>query len=143
MRQKEDVVTTDHSGKMLRELERKANEYASKATQLSTMLEQAEQFLQEMPGKIKIEVSEDNSPYTLEFFRHQTDGWRLWYGVDQEGSFVTDASVTEKAAAAKLLPELVNQLVSLQTQRLSQVEDALEALNTIPFLRSSGEDGGK
>jgi len=138
-------VSDEYARKVLREMENNAELYAKKATELSDMLERAEAFLREMPGKVDIIVVGDGGPDwdKLEFTRNQSDGWRLWYGPDDEkGAWVTEASVEIKASAAKLLPLLVQRLMDTQTSKLSEVECGLEALSQVPFLKPP-VDGGK
>ncbi len=132
----------DQSQKLLRELEEKARLYAQKSTKMSNQLEEAEQFLQAMPGKMLIAVVGNRHWDKLEFCR-KSDEWRLFYGTEAEGAWVTEASVDIKAKAARLLPELVIKLLKTQTENLTAVEKGLEALSAIPFLKGSGQGGEK
>lgn len=130
-------MPNQQSEKMLRELNRKAKEFAEKSTRLSNQLEEAEAFLQEMPGKLEVSVGEGWGQ--LSFSRCQS-GWRLWYGSEQDGELVTEASVETKAHAASLLPELVNRLFAVVSERLEQVDAGLTALKDVPFLDNESED---
>jgi hypothetical protein len=122
----------------VRSLREKSSNYAVKATLLSQSLEAAESFLQQIPGKLEVSVGE--GCHTLRFIKHSSLGWKLWYGDDSEGVFVTSASVEIKAQAAKLLPELLELLVESINGKLEAVDAGLEALKKIPFLEISGAD---
>ena len=123
-------------------MERKAKLYAAKSTQLSNQLEQAEQFLEQMPGKMQISVTGSSKWDVLEFCR-KGEGWGLYYGVEEDGSWVTEAPVQVKAAAAKLLPELVERLITTQADKLSEVEIGLDALSGLPFLIAEDQGGAQ
>ncbi len=120
----------------VRTLRNKSNNYALKTTKLSQSLEAAEAFLQEIPGKIEVSVGEGWEK--LDFVRHSALGWKLWYGSDEEGCWVTNAPVEIKAKAATLLPESLDTLVDSITGKLEAVEAGLEALKRIPFLDVEG-----
>jgi len=123
-------------GKMLRVLKHNATEYAEKATRLSNLLDEAETFFQEMPGKMEVAVDQGNRRLKLE--RWNSD-WRLLYSEDQRVDLVTEATVDVKAMAAQLLPELVDRLASTVSQRLIDVDAGLEALRRVPFLNDPQE----
>ena len=120
------------SEKMLRALGERAKEYAAKSTKLSNMLEEAETFLQKMPSKLEAKVGD------LSFVRSQ-DGWRLWFGPDEYGDWVTESPVSVKAKAAILLPALVNQILGDMSERLDEVDAGLIALNSLPFVSSEDD----
>lgn len=131
-------MPNQQSETMLRELNRKAKEYGEKATLLSNLLEEAEAFLNELPSKMHVSVGEGDNQLT--FVRWESSDWRLWYGDDQEGSLVTDAPVELKAKAARMLPQLVDVLFASVSERLSVVNEGLDALKQVPFLRFGKED---
>jgi hypothetical protein len=122
----------------VRTLRDRSSKYATRATLLSQSLEAAESFLQQIPGKIEVSVGEGWNK--LEFMKRSSLGWKLWYGDDQEGCFVTNASVEIKAEAAKLLPKLLEVLVESITGKLEAVDAGLESLKKIPFLEIEGAD---
>ena len=139
----EDDLTADN---FIRKMKMQSEEFAKKSTQLSKMLEQAEHFLQHMPGKFRVFVGK--APDSLSFERRHND-WKLFYGHEpeliNEGEYllhplhaVTSASVTTKAKAAILLPELFETIVTTSASQLSSVDKGLKALQTIPFLKGDG-----
>ena len=135
-------MPNDKQKKVLREMEQKAKLYAAKSTQLSNQLEEAEQFLQQMPGKMQLTVMGNRPEDVLEFCR-VSDEWRLYYGVGEDGAWVTESTVQIKAAAARLLPFLVKKLMATQTDNLAKVETGLEALSGLPFLSDKNEGGAE
>lgn len=133
---------------LLSDVNRKAEQYASKASQLSDLLEEAETFLQEMPGKIQTEAQGECGALA---FRKGPAAWRLYWreGCDyfdessgEDWVLVTDASVVVKSLAAQVLPMLVERIFTTQEERLEEVEKALQCLATVPFLSvKPGKEG--
>ena len=129
------------SQKLLRELKKKNEVYAQKSTQLSELLDEAERFLNGLSAKMSISVAE--SDWDRLVFMRSAVGWKLWYGSGDEGSWVTEGSVSVKAAAAQLLPELFDRLVSTQDEKLGEVEIALKALSSLPYLKADRTGGAQ
>jgi hypothetical protein len=125
--------------KLLQELQSQSILYSQKATLLSKLLEQAEQFLRQMPGKIAIRTESSNSSYDLGFAK-EGGIWRLelWRfeddGMNSKIIPVTQANILQKATAATLLPELYERLKSTFTQGQAEIDRGLESLKDLPFL---------
>lgn len=123
--------------KVLEELEEQSRLYSQKATLLSNLLEQAEQFLREMPGKVAIQTGLPHRDFDLAFIKMGGD-WRLVF-VEYEGETpklvpVVQATILQKAEAAKLLPELYGLLVDKLTEGQAEIDRGLESLKDLPFL---------
>ncbi|WP_437194444.1 hypothetical protein [Planctomicrobium sp. SH527] len=126
--------------KILRLLTQNAAEIAEKATRLSDQLELVENILRELPGKFEVEVGESNGPSgSLSLARHSND-WHLIYSTYQDSYRVTSSSVSIKAAAAILVPELLATLSQKSEERLEQINAGLNALDSLPFLQDRVED---
>ena len=134
-------MINNRAAEILLEMRQKSDRYAEKSTRLSELLERAECFLNELPGKVEITIADTKG--FLHFKRCQ-GAWQLQYEADNtsfNNTFnVTEAPVHIKAAAAKLLPELIDTLLQVISERVSEVDAGLEALDTIEFLRDS--EGG-
>ena len=137
-------MPNEHSEKLLRDLKRKTKLYAEKTTQLSNMLEEVVEFLRQIPGKTEVIVR--HSDYDkLEFIR-RGDEWDLWFGPEEVhigGGWVTSSSVTIKAAAAKMLPELFEKLLGEQSSHLLEVEKGLNALQSLPLFGEEPQGGAE
>ncbi|ADB15349.1 hypothetical protein Psta_0663 [Pirellula staleyi DSM 6068] len=121
----------------LRSLQDSTEEFASKATALSNRLMEVEQFLQQLPSKMPVEVSLGDNVLS---FKRWGGSWRLTFGVHHEECGVIDAPIGIKSTAAQLLPELINELMTNITGHLVEVDLGLEALDSIPSLSSKVVD---
>lgn len=130
-------MSNDRSAEILREMQRKSDEYAEKSTRLSNLLTKAEDILKELPGRIEVSVGHE---YCELSFERKSEGWRLSYREGNERCYVTEGPVAMKARAAQLLPELVEKLFGDIEVRASEVDAGLNALENIEFLRDS--EGG-
>lgn len=122
---------------LLEDLSAKSAEYARKATQLSNLLVQAEDFLQAMPGKREVATDRIDS-FQLRFEK-TNKGWRLVISKSSPdgigpGVFVTESGLILKAEAATRLPELYKSIVVQFDSALALVDQGLEALRELPFL---------
>ena len=120
----------------LRELQCKSDAFAAKATRLSKVIENIDDFLQQLPGKVEVSVPGEKHSI-LEFSKH-SHGWVLWYGNERDGYNLTAAPVEIKAEAAKFLPKLIEVLVAKINDRLSTVDAGLKSLEGIPYLDIEG-----
>ena len=98
-------IAVEDKQRIYDQLQRESDAYAKKSTQLSNLLLEAEHFLQELSGKIAVEVNIGHG--NLGFFKHG-GVWRLYYDIQP----VTEADVKVKANAARTLPKLFEQLVT-------------------------------
>ncbi len=99
---------------LLIDIEVESTRYGVGATDLSTRLEEIEQRLSLLPGKIDIMVEDDGAH--LHFTRLGADEWGLIYHAGGSGNRWTSLSslpVREKVAAAELVEPL---LVELRAQ---------------------------
>jgi hypothetical protein len=123
---------------VLEQLKEQSRLYSQKATLLSNMLEQAEQFLRQMPGKVPVQTQTDHSECELAFAKTGGD-WRLVLiefvnGSEAKGNTVTQGTILQKAEAARLLPELYQLLISKLTDGQEAIESGLRSLKELPFL---------
>jgi len=122
---------------VLKELQEQSRLYARKATLLSNLLEQAEHFLSEMPGKVAINTQSDYENYELSFLK-TARSWRLMLEFREDGELksvpVTQASILQKAEAAKRLPELYRLLQVRLTDGQAEIDRGLQSLQELPFL---------
>ena len=122
----------DNEQQVARALRDNAERFAHKATQLSNRLAYAVDFLNSLEGKIDVRVTDGYA--ALSFERQPGGEWFLLYSTPDACYELTQASILLKAKAAKLLPKLFDKLMQESELRLAAVEEALEALNEIPFL---------
>jgi len=125
------------SARIIDGLREQSRSYAEKATRLSNLLEQAENFFCEMPGKTEVRTSSPDDEYVLSFCKtHQ--GWRLFLesrdDSQNETAIVTQANIRKKAEAAKRLPELYKQLQSHIADLHAVMDRGLESIKGLPFL---------
>lgn len=124
--------------RILMDLREKSTEYALKATQLSNLLQQAEEFLREMPGKVEVATPIDQLGHSLALERRGKE-WSLvllrWHDDEiNESNIVTRSSIAVKANAARLLPSLYLILVDHVEAAHEDVAIALASLGDLPFL---------
>jgi hypothetical protein len=138
-------MSRKHAEQMLKTLEDQSAEYAQKASRLSDLLELAECFLQEMPGKVAAEFGDRTHLSGKIMFIRCQDEWRLVFESQelQEDEFVCESTVQVKARAAILLPELMRLIFDTRSSRLQMVEQALEGLEKLPFLAVGIDKEGK
>src|SRR5689334_22950676 len=96
------------------QLRRKSQLYSVAATMLSGLLEEAEAFFQDLPGKVEIVVSETQFRLSLE--RQNKVWFFIIASLDQQSNEwsrhrVTTASLPLKAKAAQMLPKLYQRFV--------------------------------
>ncbi len=132
--------------RILDELRGKSIVYMEKSTRLSHALEQAEDFLNELPSKVSIgtEVEQDTQ-YRLWLQRAGKDSWCLmlddYEAPDKHRSNrVTHTNVFYKAKAAELLPELYGLLIDHFEHLQNQIDKGLAKLKELPFLDLSDID---
>lgn len=126
------------------------NEFAVKSTALSEMLIEVEDFLRSMNGKVAVEVELNEYPnnYVLKYSRVKGSEWELTIQkLPEPGSgqrpvcgpdgprTVTKATIELKVIAAKLLPSLFEKMVAESKRKISEVDSAIETLESLPFLR--------
>jgi hypothetical protein len=121
---------------ILETLQASSREYARKATQLSNLLVDAEQFVREMPGKIEVHTEVERGEACLSFEKSKND-WALILrleGYDERPVRVSQANIQQKAEAAKQLPALYGLLLHHFSSMQIQVDRGLDALKELPFL---------
>lgn len=123
---------------MLETLRERSALFSERATLLSNLLIQAEEFFNEMPGKIEVETEiREDDDVRLSLAR-VGKGWKLllehWEGTDSTSYEVIKAPIGIKAEAAKRLPELFRALMNHIGRQQDTVDDALQALTELPFL---------
>lgn len=127
--------------KVLDELNKQSQVYSEKATLLSNLLEQAEQFFREMPGKVAIQTYREHCDQELGFVKMGGE-WRLVLIEFEEGKPklvpVTQSTILQKALAATLLPDLYQQLIEKLCEGQSEIDRGLQQLKELPFLDVSG-----
>ena len=141
LKPKENVVSKQQSDEMLRALSKNGGILAAKATALSTRLEAAENYLDQLPGKSEVSASHGDDDY-LTIERSSLGRWRLvYYESTEHGTqkhLVTEASVPVKVWAAQLLPQLFERLSETIANRLELVDKGLSALDNLPFAADDG-----
>ena len=115
-----------------------SRQFSQDATRLSLTLERSEVFFQQLEGKIPVEV--EGARYILRFIKVSGTWQLMLQAIGPDGEMdgpktpVRQATVWEKAEAAKLLPALYEKLkTSLELLR-SNVAEALDCLDELPFL---------
>ncbi|QDT76014.1 hypothetical protein [Lacipirellula limnantheis] len=118
-------------------LREQSQRFSEKATLLSDLLIQAEDFLAAMPGKIEVSTDAQHDEYQLSLDR-VGKLWKLhirhWGGEDKSLVEVVRAPISLKAEAAKRLPELFDRLVEHIYSKNERVDEALKSLATLSFL---------
>ena len=135
-------MSNDNSQSILRKAYPKAELFASKSTQLSNLLDEIEQSLQDLPGKIHIDVSDENVIGELSLIKRGRK-WQLRYTDHDNVWWVAESSVAIKASAAQLVPKLLLELTQQQADELEQVEKGLQSLGTIQYLDLKGTGGAQ
>lgn len=118
--------------------ERKSEEFAAKATMLSDALEQTVLVFCQLPGKVEASVEIPGG--TLQFGKISGD-WTVFVEERQGPAFkrtpVVSCNIETKAQAAKLMHVLMNRVLERQLQKVSDIEQGLEALAN--FTRKEGK----
>ena len=127
----------------LRELSELSSEYAEKATRISDLVEEAEQFLCSMPGKVEARV--EDGDYVLRFDRSHNKKWGLKLDVpDEHGDpytlVVTESAIDVKATAVGMFPTLFDELLDTMRSRLKIVKAGLESESELEALFGKGDD---
>ena len=128
-------MSEDDTAQILRDMKKIGSEFGRKATALSNVLRVIESTLKEMDGKVEAEEHIDESRVLV--FARWGNGWalRVRNSSDAQNTLVlNDIDIETKALVGKALPGLVKQIVEIAGSRLASVNEALEALEEIPWL---------
>lgn len=105
-----------------------SSEYANRATRLSNRLEEFEDFLGNLAGKTRVNVTVDNVEF--DFDRYGED-WRIGYREGTGWELVSGSPLQVKVKAAIAAPMLLDEIIAKQTQLLSNLDEALNSLDSI------------
>lgn len=128
-------MPSEDSAQILREMKKIGAEFGKKATALSNVIRHVESTLQEMEGKVEGRQYIDENRILV--FGRFNDGWRFWIEDDRdEREFyrMNQINIETKALVGAALPKLVDDIVSTAKDRLSSINEALTALEEIPWL---------
>ena len=120
---------------ILRNMKEVGAEFGRKATALSNVIKVVESTLQEMEGKV--EAQEHIDEHRVLAFGRWGDGWALWVEDqrDERETFrMNDINIEAKALVGKVLPKLVAKITEKAGSRLASVNEALTALEEIPWI---------
>lgn len=138
--------TQESTPSKLVDLQERTKEFSKKATQLSERIEKVQEVLQNLPGKFFAAVPLDGG--LLAFSRYHGE-WQLTHAMSalpiplaasaasaaNDFSPLTAATIQIKARAAYVLPTLIEALAQQASEQLERVNEGLEAIEGIPFLK--------
>jgi hypothetical protein len=113
-----------------------SRDFKHNATILSLAIEQADDYLRELPGKIEVVVDLDET-CKLALTKFKGD-WHLWVLHHGNGSIefqlARQATVEQKVEIAKLLPILYQKLLEGLSNRKTSLSEGIDELRKLPFL---------
>lgn len=129
------------------------NEVKREAEGLAERIEKAERFIVAMPGRIEAEITRPYvDPHAGKAGEFSLAAWRVgksWtlncslndQGGIQEYKRLNDASIKMKVFALNLFPDLIDAMVTNQSDLLKQIKDANEAFDK--FITAPDAKGGE
>ena len=124
--------------RLIKSVETSSASLGEKATALSSVIEDIDARLRDMPGKLAGAVSDSDSEVRLSFQKLH-GRWGLWVQ-DDDSSYdpesgripegLWEVSIARKARAFPLLPALLGEIDEQQREHVRQIDSALHSLNS-------------